>query len=40
VNSGVTGKPTFFINGKKYNGDWEDQPFETVVKLSRQNLLK
>jgi len=23
-NSGVTGTPTFYINEKKYDGDWED----------------
>jgi len=22
--SGVTGTPNFYINGKKYEGDWED----------------
>ena len=24
LRSGVNGTPTFFINGKKYNGDWEE----------------
>ncbi|AMR30001.1 disulfide bond formation protein DsbA [Mucilaginibacter sp. PAMC 26640] len=24
LKSGVTGTPTFYINGKKYDGDWED----------------
>lgn len=24
VRSGVNGTPSFFINGKKYNGDWEE----------------
>jgi protein-disulfide isomerase len=27
VRSGVNGTPSFFINGEKYNGDWEEQPF-------------
>ena len=24
IRSGVNGTPSFFINGQKYNGDWED----------------
>jgi len=24
VNSGMTGTPTFYINGEKYVGDWGD----------------
>jgi protein-disulfide isomerase len=27
VRSGVNGTPSFFINGEKYNGDWEEEPF-------------
>jgi protein-disulfide isomerase len=26
VRSGVNGTPSFYINGKKYEGDWEAQP--------------
>ncbi|WP_299291144.1 thioredoxin domain-containing protein [uncultured Mucilaginibacter sp.] len=25
VRSGVNGTPSFFINGKKYDGDWQDE---------------
>jgi len=27
VRSGVNGTPSFFINGEKYEGDWEEEPF-------------
>jgi protein-disulfide isomerase len=27
VRSGVNGTPSFFINGEKYNGDWEEDEF-------------
>ena len=27
VRSGVNGTPSFFVNGEKYNGDWEEEPF-------------
>jgi protein-disulfide isomerase len=27
VRSGVNGTPSFFINGEKYNGDWEEKHF-------------
>ncbi|HEX4373109.1 MAG TPA: DsbA family protein [Puia sp.] len=27
IHSGVNGTPSFFINGQKYNGDWEEEPF-------------
>ena len=27
VRSGVNGTPSFFINGEKYNGDWDELPF-------------
>ena len=27
VRSGVNGTPSFFINGEKYNGNWEEEPF-------------
>jgi protein-disulfide isomerase len=27
LHSGVNGTPSFFINGEKYNGDWEEEPF-------------
>jgi protein-disulfide isomerase len=32
VRSGVNGTPSFFINGKKYNGDWELEPFEAFLR--------
>ena len=27
VRSGVNGTPSFFINGQKYSGDWNEAPF-------------
>lgn len=32
VRSGVNGTPSFFVNGKKYNGDWEGDVFEQYLK--------
>jgi protein-disulfide isomerase len=32
VRSGVNGTPSFFINGKKYNGDWEEDVFNEYLK--------
>ena len=32
VRSGVNGTPSFFINGKKYNGDWEEDAFSEYLK--------
>jgi protein-disulfide isomerase len=32
VRSGVNGTPSFFINGKKYNGDWEEDVFIKYLK--------
>ena len=32
VRSGVNGTPSFFINGKKYNGDWEELVFSQYLK--------
>ena len=32
VRSGVNGTPSFFINGKKYNGDWEEEMFSQYLK--------
>jgi protein-disulfide isomerase len=32
VRSGVNGTPSFFINGKKYNGDWEEDVFNQYLK--------
>lgn len=31
VRSGVAGTPTFFINGEKYDGDWEGGALLTVL---------
>jgi protein-disulfide isomerase len=27
IRSGVNGTPSFFVNGAKYNGNWEDEEF-------------
>jgi protein-disulfide isomerase len=27
IRSGVDGTPSFFVNGEKYNGDWEEKHF-------------
>jgi len=35
IRSGVNGTPSFFINGQKYNGDWEGEEF---LKTLRGNL--
>jgi len=32
IRSGVNGTPSFFINGKKYNGDWEEHVFSQYLK--------
>jgi protein-disulfide isomerase len=32
VRSGVNGTPSFFINGKKYDGDWEGREFIQYLK--------
>jgi protein-disulfide isomerase len=32
VRSGVNGTPSFFINGKKYDGDWEEDVFTEFLK--------
>ena len=32
VRSGVNGTPSFFINGKKYDGDWEEDVFTEYLK--------
>lgn len=32
VRSGVNGTPTFFINGKKYEGSWEEEPLYQYLK--------
>jgi protein-disulfide isomerase len=32
VRSGVNGTPSFFINEKKYNGDWEEHVFNQYLK--------
>jgi len=36
VRSGVNGTPSFFINGQKYDGDWNEAPFLTHL----QSLVK
>jgi len=32
VRSGVNGTPSFFVNGKKYDGDWEGREFTRYLK--------
>lgn len=32
VRSGVNGTPSFFINGKKYEGNWEERPLLVYLK--------
>jgi protein-disulfide isomerase len=32
VRSGVNGTPTFFVNGARYDGDWEYAPFLRALK--------
>lgn len=32
VRSGVNGTPTFFVNGTRYDGDWEYGPFLAALK--------
>ena len=32
VRSGVNGTPTFFVNGLRYDGDWEYAPFLSALK--------
>jgi protein-disulfide isomerase len=32
IRSGVNGTPSFFINGEKYDGDWEENHFLTRLK--------
>ncbi|MDB5227128.1 MAG: DsbA family protein [Bacteroidota bacterium] len=32
VRSGVNGTPSFYINGEKYNGDWEEHAFTEYLK--------
>ncbi|MEO6330473.1 MAG: thioredoxin domain-containing protein [Ginsengibacter sp.] len=32
VRSGVNGTPSFFINGEKYDGDWDEIPFLSYLR--------
>jgi protein-disulfide isomerase len=32
VRSGVNGTPTFFVNGVRYDGDWDYEPFLSALK--------
>jgi len=32
IRSGVNGTPSFFVNGSKYNGDWESEEFVDFLK--------
>jgi protein-disulfide isomerase len=31
ARSGVNGTPTFFVNGLRYDGSWEAEPFLAVL---------
>ena len=31
IRSGANGTPTFFINGGRYDGSWNYEPFETYL---------
>jgi protein-disulfide isomerase len=41
LRSGVNGTPTFFINGERYNGNWEEDPIsdylEAKIKWGKEN---
>jgi protein-disulfide isomerase len=32
IRSGVNGTPSFFVNGKKYDGDWEEEEFISYLR--------
>ncbi len=32
IKSGVSGTPTFFINGEKYDGSWDESTFSFMIK--------
>ena len=36
ARSGVNGTPSFYVNGKKYNGDWELDAFEEFLRSMLQ----
>jgi protein-disulfide isomerase len=36
IRSGVNGTPSFFINGKKYDGNWEGEEFLAFLKEMHQ----
>lgn len=36
VRSGVNGTPSFFINGEKYNGSWEESAFSARLASALQ----
>jgi protein-disulfide isomerase len=38
IRSGVNGTPSFFINGKKYNGDWEEDAFHQYLKSQLKKI--
>jgi protein-disulfide isomerase len=31
IRSGVNGTPTFFVNGRRYDGSWAHEPFSTYL---------
>jgi protein-disulfide isomerase len=35
VDSGVNGTPSFFVNGSRYDGDWQYEPFLEYLKSLR-----
>jgi protein-disulfide isomerase len=38
VRSGVNGTPTFFVNGVRYDGDWEYAPFLNALKAMLEKV--
>jgi protein-disulfide isomerase len=38
VRSGVNGTPTFFVNGVRYDGDWEYGPFLSALKAMLEKV--
>lgn len=39
LRSGVAGTPTFFINGEKYNGSWNEPAFSFIIKQKIDQLV-
>jgi len=39
IKSGVSGTPTFFINGEKYEGSWDETTFSFMIKQKIDQLV-